>query len=436
MTSLLDQTLLSTNREYLFFKMNETDDESTNNRFVEPNYIPSFSSGRVTANTRISNILPAMYKDEYGVERINDFKTTTTTADGTSTTVFDYQKASRQYLDGMLTSELNQLFSMMREIDLLVASSDDVDPVLIQTKMNELYNKVKRGTDMIDFGNEIANEMSMEQERQLFERHKSKLVTLMNKNRNINKKLDKNRLYMYILLFVLIMYAAFMSLLYLHGDNLINIRQLSELVNPDSVYIIMLVVSIVVLFVYVIVDVYYLFTKREYETFFTEDTDTPVTAEVLVYHVNEYVHKLPMLVDLRRELKENITDKRAEVVKSILNDFNNLNYINMRKYQLADYNVNLTKHVINSSVKYGFLLVSVVAILGGLRLRTDILGSRNSATALVVSKPLFTLTTVLAVLFYVLVIASQHRQNLIRRKYNWDKMYFNMRPNANYSSTN
>ena len=432
MTSLLDQTLLSTQREYLFFKTNESEDEEINNTFIEPNYIQSFTNGRVTANTRIASVLPAKYTDEYGVEQPHDFKVDGINAEGETVVMYDHSKAARNNLDGMLSNELSNIFNMMAEIDLLNNSEQEVDPVIIQDRMTELNNMVKRSTDMIDFGSEIAREMSMEEEKQLFDRHKNKLVTLMNKNRNIKKKLDQNRLYMYIMLFVLVLYSLFMTLLYLHGDKLINIQTLNSLVGSDSIYIVMLVISILVLIVYVFMDVYNRYTKKEYETFFTEDeeTATPVTAEQVVYNVNEYIHKLPMLVELRRELREHISDRRAEVVRSILNDFNNLNYINMRKYQMADYSMNLTKQTINYSVKYGFLLVSVISILAGLRLRTDILGSRNSATAIVVSKPLFFLSTILGVMLYLLVILSQHRQNLLRRKYNWNKMYFNMRPSS------
>ena len=193
MTSLLDQTVSSTHREYLFFKTNEAEDEEINNTFIEPNYIQSFTNGRITENTRILSVLPAKYTDEYGVEQLHDFRLDGVNAEGEAIVMYDHSKAARNRLDGMRSNELTIIVNMMSEIDLLNNSEQEVEPIIIQEKMTELNNKVKSGTDMIDFGSEISNQMSMEEEKHLFERHKNKLVTLMNKNKNIKQKLDQNR---------------------------------------------------------------------------------------------------------------------------------------------------------------------------------------------------------------------------------------------------
>jgi hypothetical protein len=153
-----------------------------------------------------------------------------------------------------------------------------------------------------------------------------------------------------------------------------------------------------------------------------------VTIDLLKQNISEYILQLPMMLKYNEEILKNKSinnSNKAEVIDSILHDFNNMNFVNMRRYQLTDYKINETRSNTHF-IKYAFLIVSVIALMGGLHLRTDILpaGAQNY---LPVSSKMFTgVSIVLFIGFFTMLLLHQ-KQNKIRRKYNWNKLYWNVK---------
>ena len=192
--------------------------------------------------------------------------------------------------------------------------------------MTDLYNFVKERTEMSSFISELHNDEYKDD----FEADKNRLITLMVKNKNIHNKLNNSKMNFYISLGMLMMYAIGLVFIYVQ----------TGMMELDMQATILIAISMCVLLFFVIYDVYTIATKKHYEGF-QEVVNTNTVQE----EVNKYIEILPGLVKIETKvLESDRSSQRHEIVKNILHDFNNLNYINMRQYQLTDYKINETRN--------------------------------------------------------------------------------------------
>jgi hypothetical protein len=115
---------------------------------------------------------------------------------------------------------------------------------------------------------------------------------------------------------------------------------------------------------------------------------------------------------------------KVEVIDSILKDFNNMNYVNMRRYQLTDYKINETRNKTHF-IKYAFLIASIIGLLGGFKLRTGVIP--YSENYLPINGTVFYGVSIVLILGFVTMFILHQKQNQIRRKYNWNKLYWNVK---------
>ena len=128
-------------------------------------------------------------------------------------------------------------------------------------------------------------------------------------------------------MFVLFVYAIMLTLVYLHGSSTSTLLsdKMSKLINKQSAYFVIIMMSLFVTLIYVFVDIYQLVTdKKVLEKF--EEVQNPSRTD-LVTAVLIYMEKLPMVSDLKDQLREKVSDKRVSATQAILNDFSNMNYI-------------------------------------------------------------------------------------------------------------
>jgi uncharacterized Tic20 family protein len=179
-----------------------------------------------------------------------------------------------------------------------------------------------------------------------------------------------------------------------------------------------------VLTIFVIIDIYQLVTRKNYESFTSPSTtiENPTIDDLLTV-VLDYLSRLPIIIEYDKQLRNDINTNKEEVIHSILNDFNNINYVNMRRYQITDYKINESRSRVHF-VKYAFLVVSLIGILAGLYLRS---GDTSIIATVYVNKAVFTYISAFLVFSYILIIMLNIKQNKIRRKYNWNKLYWNVK---------
>ena len=116
-----------------------------------------------------------------------------------------------------------------------------------------------------------------------------------------------------------------------------------------------------------------------------------------------------------------MTMERKQIINSILNDFNNVNYVNMRKYQITDYKI-YEKRANNNFMKYTAFVISIIGLMAGFRLR-------NPETFDVWY--LYGITALLLLILFVVKLLHI-KQNMLRKKYNWNKIYWNLKATNKY----
>ena len=416
MSSILDQTLLAPNSSYHFFRQNTT----------AP--IASFSEGNWESNKQLSYVVPKKIMNENGLQIIPEYIKSTGELD---------MNVFRTYaLNSQMDSELRALFSKILDIDLARRDNSANRGGLAAS----LYDDVSKKAEMIDFSEELTDDITTDQQRQEFQNQKAKLMTLMMKNKNIKNRLNDKKLTQLILLGILSLYVIILSLLFLHGS--MDIGVMNNMVNRSSAAIVMILTSMLVIIIYTIVDVYMMiFNKNQnFEHFIADERTNPLPSGMvgttsvntnvaptdleLIGSIRTYVEKLPTVSSLKQQLKTSVSDKRASAIQNILNDFGNMNFINMRRYQLTDYKVNKAKQTISLSIKYGFMLVSVIGLLGGFKLRSDNNRAAGNISGLIISSGMFMVMSLMLVVTYVIILVKQNRENSLRRQYNWNKLYF------------
>jgi hypothetical protein len=315
-------------------------------------------------------------------------------------------------LDPTLATHLKELFTVLRAVQL---GTDET------TNIKTAYDFVMENNDIVAFSETLASEINLEEKKQEFKDEKNKLITMMAKNKNIYTKLGSNNFYYYILLAVLSIYTLGTLFLYVQSGGQSFVPNVMDL---KVTYTLLIGLCSLVLTIFVIIDIYQLVTRKNYESFTSPSTtiENPTIDDLLTV-VLDYLSRLPIIIEYDKQLRNDINTNKEEVIHSILNDFNNINYVNMRRYQITDYKINESRSRFHF-VKYAFLVVSLIGILAGLYLRS---GDTSIIATVYVNKAVFTYISAFLVFSYILIIMLNIKQNKIRRKYNWNKLYWNVK---------
>ena len=138
--------------------------------------------------------------------------------------------------------------------------------------------------------------------------------------------------------------------------------------------------------------------------------------QVVPLRIEQYVMYATLLNEQQDLYAKNTTLTENQVIQvnmvnRILSDFHNKGYGSMREFQSLDYNLHY-KELQISIIKYTALLASVIFLMIGMTM----MGLFNENVTISV-------TSILIVL-YLLVIFMQYKQNQVRRKYDWNKLYW------------
>lgn len=266
--------------------------------------------------------------------------------------------------------------------------------------------------------NIVINESNEENDkRKEFEREKNKLITLVSKNENINSKYRRDTLYFYIYLILLILYTFGLSGLYYMGIYDMNNKLFPVVLISLSLFVILLLV---------IIDSYQLAKRKTYENFvqttITSENWTNMSLlydEIMELNVKNYMNLVNKVYN--DASNGTMTMERKQIINSILNDFNNVNYVNMRKYQITDYKI-YEKRANNNFMKYTAFVISIIGLMAGFRLR-------NPETFDVWY--LYGITALLLLILFVVKLLHI-KQNMLRKKYNWNKIYWNLKATNKY----
>lgn len=388
--SILDQTLMTDSPDYLFFVHDGVD--NTNGTYINPVLIQSTLEGIVPPTISVDSVT----SDNIVVRE--------------SSTVANAMAPTLNESDDMNTFTSDKLITLLKML-----MQNQYDPavqyelsVYIDTELSNMKNE-----SMIESVNDMLNQNKHKYD---FHEKKNKLITLMTKNNNIREKHIAVKNFSYILLFLTIMYAIFTAVLYIYGKR-VESKQAMEFVL-ESLYYTLIIMGIVVILVIAIVDVYRKFKQKHYEHFTTEAD--------IVSKINKYVTDLPNYANLYLFLEKNLVKEhgtRKRMAESMLNEFDIMNYKNVRMFQLTNYQISRIRHN-NKYITHALLAIAFIGVMGGLNLRTQLMLTRKMINPLPISTPVFFWITSLIAVFMIIVLALQEHQNMSRRRYNWNKMYW------------
>ena len=310
-------------------------------------------------------------------------------------------------LSEMLSHHLIELFQQLRIHD---DSTNSTLEDYLNTKLEEINNR-----DMID---DVVRSLNRNDHKNQFHSKKNQLITLMAKNTNISNKYNRVWFYHYVSLITACMYAAGIMSLYMYGKYYVKKTE-----DKKTVFYLLLFTSLIVLLLSAVVHAYSIFTKKHYETF---------TTDSLQEKVMDLVEKLPSHVELYTFLNENLQGElrnRMTIMNSMNKEFDIMNYSSVRKFQSTNYGVNRLYHNMKY-IKYGFVVFSIIGLLGGLNIRTYVLLNNTSTiNGLPITNGAFWAITSIILVFSMLIVGLQERQNMSRRQYNWNKIYWLIKNN-------
>jgi hypothetical protein len=313
----------------------------------------------------------------------------------------------------------------------------ELNPPSLKTALENLLRKsyTETGEQLIEFMCRFNDNMQfiaentqedstiLSDSKKQFDKEKNKLITLMTKNENIQNKLKKRKIYNLIFTVILFLYIFFLTMMYSQAMNMIP-GVVSPLTKQSS-FVIIIGISITVLLVSVLIDAYYMIKRKDYEGFQSDTCE--YTSPLTTSSVENYIDKLQASHEITSSIKLVDDTKKSEIIQSILTDYDNINYENMRRYQLTDYKINESRNNFHF-MKYAYIMISIIGILAGLYIRqTTIMSAENAANTFGVTRDTFIGGSVLLIISYLIMYMLHSKQNKIRKKYNWNKLYWNIK---------
>jgi hypothetical protein len=283
-----------------------------------------------------------------------------------------------------------------------------------------LYNSIichfsQRANSIVVAGGELSSTSSqvssqqsgLESDRKKFREQKNRLITLISKNKNIASKYQRSYLYTWIMFIALVLYVVVMSAL------ISNMTGLEKGISDTVVLSVSSIVLCIILFFKIYSSVMTLNMEG-----FTEPSNCPETItdpalvkEKLLDVLDTYLSSYKILSDYNNLMGDTGTVEQRKIIQTILKDYNNVNYVNMRKYQLTDYRLESVMHK-RRFVMYGFMLMSMIGLL---------------SVTLADSGPMSGMFPAVAsslVGMYLVTYLLYVRQNMSRKRYNWNKLYW------------
>ena len=267
---------------------------------------------------------------------------------------------------------------------------------------------VVAGGELSNTSSEVSSQQSgLESDRKKFRDQKNRLITLISKNKNIASKYQRSYLYTWIIFIALVLYTVVMSAL------ISNTTGLDKGIKDTVVLSVSSIVLCMILFFKIYDSVMTLNTEGFSEPSNCPEsvTDPTLVKENLIKVLDTYLSSYKILSDYNSLVGDSGTVEQRKIIQTILKDYNNVNYVNMRKYQLTDYRLESVMHN-RRFVMYGFMLMSMIGLL---------------SVTLADSGPMrgmFPIITTSLVGMYVLTYMMYVRQNMSRKRYNWNKLYW------------
>jgi len=341
------------------------------------------------------------------------------------------------FLDGTLLEDNSEIVNSLERVSLSRKNNENEEhPILPSLQKafkklitvslrngeetdEELFNRVDTylctESNKSEFVDSLTDAPEIVASKKRFETEKNKYITMVAKNKNVEKKFTKSKLLNILFIVTLIVYIIGLIFIYVSGRYGYFKRGLE--------FQILAGISLTVMFVFLGVDMYQRLTTKTFVESFDELPERCFNVDDRDAYVTTFINTLEAIHHFNQELKQKEITKQNEVIDSIISDYDNMNYVNMRSYQQTEYRIQNNRNDMHF-VKYGFLIASIIGVLASLNLRGKKIGHRRSFQ--ISDSALIGISCVFVFTFFSIFLLHT-RQNMLRKKYNWDKFYRNMK---------
>lgn len=237
----------------------------------------------------------------------------------------------------------------------------------------------------------------------------SKMTTFKNKEKNAKRQLRNMRIYMGALLFALVLFTFGLYALTMGYTGM----------DKSTARTLNIGLSATVLLTVLLYSIFNAIRSMRIEEMFEADNcrvftvDNVSTANtVLRDSMQSYLTDAKVLADSRNLLSETGDMRAATLATNVLNDNDNLNYLNMRRYELVNFKLRYSDFNIRYLL-YGFVMVSILGLVRGSTVDDGPMAG------------LFKLVTIVLVLVYFTSYAMHFKNNQLRKRYNFEQLYWN-----------
>ena len=236
------------------------------------------------------------------------------------------------------------------------------------------------------------------------------MTTFKNKEKNAKRQLRNMRIYMGALLFALVLFTFGLYALTMGYTGM----------DKSTARTLNIGLSATVLLTVLLYSIFNAIRSMRIEEMFDVESpcrvftvDNVSTANtVLRESMQTYLTDAKVLTESRNLLSQSGDMRGATLVTNVLNDNDNLNYLNMRRYELVNFKLQYSDFNIRYLL-YGFVMVSILGLVRGSTVDEGPMAG------------LFKLVTIVLVLVYFTSYAMHFKNNQLRKRYNFEQLYWN-----------
>ena len=237
----------------------------------------------------------------------------------------------------------------------------------------------------------------------------SKMTTFKNKEKNAKRQLRNMRIYMGMLLAALVVYTLGLYALTMGYTGM----------DKTTARTLNIGMSATVLLAVLLYSIFSAIRSMRIEEMFEASSCRSITADnvstardAIMAAMRKYVQDADVLIKSRNLLSDAGDAQAATLATNVLNDNDNLNYMNMRRYELVAFKLKYSDFNIRYLL-YGFVMVSILGLVRGSTVDEGPMAG------------LFKFVTIVLVLVYFTSYAMHFKNNQLRKRYNFEQLYWN-----------
>lgn len=238
----------------------------------------------------------------------------------------------------------------------------------------------------------------------------AKMTTLKNKHTNAKRQLTYRRVYFWLTFAALAVYALGIGVLITGNSGMAPEMERSLIIGMSATVLVGVLLYSIYRTIVSMQVMENFASESECEVFTTDNVGT--LRDTLVASMREYLRRVKVLQDYGAMMEDTGNVEMADLANTLLNDYENLNYVNMRRYEIVRYKLDHSNFNMRF-LMYGFVIVSILGLVRGSTVKEGPMAG------------LFKMIAFVLVLIYFVSYLMHFKNNQLRKHYNYKQMYWN-----------